>query len=99
MAFNVVNKGHFDGQQGEVPVSIINNTVYTKVDGVDVELFENKTTLPVNVAFELWAKRNIKPVPEVKILNNLGVDIAANTVIWDYKEMLQHIYLLLVFVL
>lgn len=86
MAFNVVNKGHFDGQQGEVPVSIINNTVYTKVDGVDVELFENKTTLPVNVAFELWAKRNIKPVPEVKILNNLGVDIAANTVIWDYKR-------------
>lgn len=86
VAFNVVNKGHFDGQQGEVPVSIINNTVYTKVDGVDVELFENKTTLPVNVAFELWAKRNIKPVPEVKILNNLGVDIAANTVIWDYKR-------------
>nr|BDD37175.1 ORF1ab [Sarbecovirus sp.] len=86
VAYNVVNKGHYDGQQGETPVSIVNNTVYTKVDGVDVEIFENKTTLPVNVAFELWAKRNIKPVPEIKILNNLGVDIAANTVIWDYKR-------------
>ncbi|QVN46567.1 ORF1ab protein [Bat SARS-like coronavirus Khosta-1] len=86
VAYNVVNKGHFDGQAGEIPVSIINNTVYTKVDGVDVEIFENKTTLPVNVAFELWAKRNIKPVPEIKILNNLGVDVAANTVIWDYKR-------------
>nr|WMT59352.1 ORF1ab polyprotein [Horseshoe bat sarbecovirus] len=86
VAYNVINKGHFDGQAGESPVSIVNNAVYTKVDGVDVELFENKTTLPVNVAFELWAKRNIKPVPEIKILNNLGVDIAANTVIWDYKR-------------
>nr|AID16712.1 orf1ab polyprotein [Bat SARS-like coronavirus] len=86
VAYNVVNKGHFDGQAGEAPVSIINNAVYTKVDGVDVEIFENKTTLPVNVAFELWAKRNIKPVPEIKILNNLGVDIAANTVVWDYKR-------------
>ncbi|AAR14802.1 putative orf1ab polyprotein [SARS coronavirus PUMC01] len=86
VAYNVVNKGHFDGHAGEAPVSIINNAVYTKVDGIDVEIFENKTTLPVNVAFELWAKRNIKPVPEIKILNNLGVDIAANTVIWDYKR-------------
>nr|WCC63191.1 ORF1ab polyprotein [Bat Coronavirus HpHB20] len=86
VAYNVVNKGHFDGTQGEIPTAVIGDKVFVKREGVDVCVFTNNTTLPTNVAFELYAKRNVNPVPEVKLLRNIGVDICNGFTLWDYEQ-------------
>nr|QJX58377.1 orf1ab polyprotein [Coronavirus BtRt-BetaCoV/GX2018]QJX58382.1 orf1ab polyprotein [Coronavirus BtRt-BetaCoV/GX2018] len=85
VAYNVLKSGHFTAVPGELPVAIVNDRLYIKESGVDKLLFTNNTCLPVNVAFELWAKRSVNVVPEVKILRNLGVTCTYNMVIWDHE--------------
>nr|URD31364.1 orf1ab polyprotein [Rousettus bat coronavirus] len=86
VAYNVLKSGHFTAIAGELPVAILNDRLYIKEDGVDKLLFTNNTCLPTNVAFELWAKRSVNVVPEVKLLRNLGVTCTYNLVIWDYER-------------
>nr|AVP25405.1 orf1ab polyprotein [Rousettus bat coronavirus HKU9] len=86
VAYNVLKSGHFTSVVGESPVAIVNDRLYAKEDGCDKLLFTNNTCLPTNVAFELWAKRSVNVVPEVKILRNLGVTCTYNFVIWDYEN-------------
>nr|WDR17877.1 ORF1ab [Hipposideros armiger Coronavirus] len=86
VAYNVINRGHFEGIQGEVPTAIIGDKVFVRKDGTDVCIFTNNTTLPTNVAFELHAKRATNPVPEVKLLRNIGVDVCNGFTLWDYEQ-------------
>ncbi|URD31388.1 orf1ab polyprotein [Hipposideros bat coronavirus] len=83
VAYNVINHGVYSGNQGEIPTAIISDSVFVKKDGVQVCLFRNETTLPTNIAFELWAKRRTTTLPENKLLRNLGVDVCNKFVIWD----------------
>nr|WCC63085.1 orf1ab polyprotein [Bat Coronavirus RlYN16] len=86
VAYNVLKSGHFTAVAGELPVAIVNDRLYVKEDGADKLLFTNNTCLPTNVAFELWAKRSVNVVPEVKLLRNLGVTCTYNLVIWDFES-------------
>ncbi|QGX41956.1 polyprotein 1ab [Alphacoronavirus sp.] len=85
IAFNVVKKGSFVGAEGELPVAIINDRVMVR-DGVsDNVVFTNKTSLPTNIAFELYAKRKVGQTPPLTILRNLGVTSTYKFVLWDYE--------------
>nr|WCC61853.1 ORF1ab polyprotein [Bat Coronavirus RsYN16] len=85
IAFNVVKKGSFVGEAGELPVAVVNDRVLVR-DGVSDNLvFTNKTALPTNVAFELFAKRKVGLTPPLTILKNLGVVCTDRFVLWDYE--------------
>nr|WCC62942.1 ORF1ab polyprotein [Bat Coronavirus RpGX16] len=85
IAFNVVKKGSFVGEAGELPVAVVNDRVLVR-DGVSDNLvFTNKTALPTNVAFELYAKRKVGLTPPLTILKNLGVVCTDRFVLWDYE--------------
>nr|QID98967.1 orf1ab polyprotein [Swine acute diarrhea syndrome coronavirus] len=84
IAYNVVKKGSFVGEPGELPVAVVNDRVSVR-DGVsDNVIFVNKTSLPTNVAFELYAKRKIGLTPPLTILKNMGVVATHGFVLWDY---------------
>lgn len=84
VSYNVIKVGHYAQQPGELPTAVQGDKVFVRVDGEDRLVFENKTTLPTNVAYELWAKRNVNVVPECKLFRNLGIDVMYGCVIWDY---------------
>nr|WCC62858.1 ORF1ab polyprotein [Bat Coronavirus MrJX20] len=85
IAFNVVKKGSFVGVEGELPVAIINDRVMVRDGASDNLIFTNRTSLPTNVAFELYAKRKVGLTPSLTILKNLGVLCTYKCVIWDYE--------------
>lgn len=85
IAFNVVKKGCFTGVDGELPVAVVNDKVFVRYGDVDNLVFTNKTTLPTNVAFELFAKRKMGLTPPLSILKNLGVVATYKFVLWDYE--------------
>nr|AQZ41330.1 1AB polyprotein [Middle East respiratory syndrome-related coronavirus] len=86
IAFNVVKQGHFIGVEGELPVAVVNDKIFTKSGVNDICMFENKTTLPTNIAFELYAKRAVRSHPDFKLLHNLQADICYKFVLWDYER-------------
>nr|QRN68089.1 replicase polyprotein 1ab [Betacoronavirus Erinaceus] len=86
IAFNVVKHGHFKGVEGELPVAVVNDKIFTKSGVNDVCVFENKTNLPTNVAFELYAKRAVRSHPDFKLLKNLQADVCYKHVLWDYER-------------
>nr|WCC62852.1 ORF1ab polyprotein [Bat Coronavirus MlGX17] len=85
IAFNVVKKGSFVGAEGELPVAIVNDRVMVRDGASDNLVFTNHTSLPTNVAFELFAKRKIGLTPPLTILKNLGVLCTHKCVLWDYE--------------
>lgn len=85
IAFNVVKKGSFVGAEGELPVAIVNDRVMVRDGTVDNLVFTNKTALPTNVAFELYAKRKVGLTPPLAVLRNLGVVSTYKFVLWDYE--------------
>nr|WCC62285.1 ORF1ab polyprotein [Bat Coronavirus PaGD17] len=85
VAFNVVNKGSFVGAAGELPVAVVNDRVFVRDGTVDTVVFTNKTSLPTNVAFELYAKRKVGLTPPLTILRNLGVTCTYKFALWDYE--------------
>nr|USF97420.1 ORF1ab [Bat alphacoronavirus] len=85
IAFNVVKKGSFVGAEGELPVAIVGDRVMVRDGMVDNLIYTNKTSLPTNVAFELFAKRKVGLTPPLTILKNLGVVCTHKCVLWDYE--------------
>ncbi|AYH64861.2 polyprotein [Bat alphacoronavirus] len=85
IAFNVVKKGSFVGAEGELPVAIVSDRVMVRDGAADNVVYTNKTSLPTNVAFELYAKRKIGLTPPLTILKNLGVVCTYKCVLWDYE--------------
>uniref|UniRef100_A0AB38ZDM4 Replicase polyprotein 1ab n=25 Tax=Coronaviridae TaxID=11118 RepID=A0AB38ZDM4_9NIDO len=85
VAFNVVKHGSFVGVAGELPVAIVADKVFVREGVVDNTVFVNKTTLPTNVAFELFAKRKVGNTPSLTLLRNLGVTCTYKFVLWDYE--------------
>nr|APT69863.1 replicase polyprotein 1ab [Human coronavirus 229E]APT69870.1 replicase polyprotein 1ab [Human coronavirus 229E] len=85
IAFNVVNKGSFVGADGELPVAISGDKVFVRDGNTDNLVFVNKTSLPTNIAFELFAKRKVGLTPPLSILKNLGVVATYKFVLWDYE--------------
>lgn len=85
IAFNVVKKGSFIGEPGELPVAVVNDKVLVRDGVVDNLVFTNMTSLPTNVAFELYAKRKVGLTPPLSILRNLGVVSTYKFVLWDYE--------------
>ncbi|QCX35159.1 orf1ab polyprotein [Tylonycteris bat coronavirus HKU33] len=85
IAYNVVKKGSFVGAAGELPVAIVNDRVLVRDGVVDNVVFVNKTSLPTNVAFELYAKRKVGYTPPLTILRNLGVVSTYKFTLWDYE--------------
>nr|QGA70701.1 replicase polyprotein 1ab [Erinaceus hedgehog coronavirus HKU31] len=86
IAFNVVKHGHFKSVEGELPVAVVNDKIFTKSGVNDVCVFENKTNLPTNIAFELYAKRAVRSHPDFKLLKNLQVDVCYKHVLWEYER-------------
>nr|BDB46534.1 orf1ab polyprotein [Human coronavirus HKU1] len=84
--YNLVNAGHYDGRIGELPCAIMNDKVVVKINNVDTVIFKNNTSLPTNIAVELFTKRSIRHHPELKILRNLNIDICWKHVLWDYVK-------------
>ncbi|APD51481.1 ORF1ab protein [NL63-related bat coronavirus] len=85
IAFNVVKKGSFVGAEGELPVAIVNDKVFVRDGTVDNLVFTNNTSLPTNVAFELYAKRKTGLTPPLSVLRNLDVVATYKFVLWDYE--------------
>nr|WCC62471.1 ORF1ab polyprotein [Bat Coronavirus MrJX20] len=85
IAFNVVKKGSFVGAEGELPVAIVSDRVMVREGATDTVVYTNKTSLPTNVAFELYAKRKVGLTPPLTILKNLGVLCTYKCVLWDYE--------------
>nr|YP_009924381.1 nsp15 [Rat coronavirus Parker] len=86
VVYNLVNAGHFDGRAGELPCAIIGEKVIAKIQNEDVVVFKNNTPFPTNVAVELFAKRSIRPHPELKLFRNLNIDVCWSHVLWDYAK-------------
>ncbi|ACA52156.1 ORF1ab polyprotein [Bat coronavirus 1B] len=85
VAYNVVKHGSFKGVEGDLPVAIVSDKVFVRDGVVDNVIFTNKTTLPTNIAFELYAKRKIGNSPSLTVLRNLGVTCTYKFVLWDYE--------------
>nr|UXN48785.1 orf1ab polyprotein [Transmissible gastroenteritis virus] len=85
VAFNVVKKGAFTGLKGDLPTAVIADKIMVRDGPTDRCIFTNKTSLPTNVAFELYAKRKLGLTPPLTILRNLGVVATYNFVLWDYE--------------
>nr|WMM66090.1 1ab [Infectious bronchitis virus] len=86
IAFNMYKGGHYDAIAGEMPTVITGDKVFVIDQGVEKAVFVNQTTLPTSVAFELYAKRNIRTLPNNRILKGFGVDVTNGFVIWDYEN-------------
>uniref|UniRef100_A0AB39AFC5 ORF1ab polyprotein n=1 Tax=Bird gammacoronavirus XenusCN24 TaxID=3237970 RepID=A0AB39AFC5_9GAMC len=86
IAYNMYKRGHYDAVVGEIPTVVTGDKVFVIDKGVEKAVFVNQSTLPTSVAFELFAKRNIRTLPNNRILSGLGVDIAYKFVIWDYTN-------------
>nr|ARS22468.1 ORF 1ab [Infectious bronchitis virus] len=86
IAYNMYKGGHYDAIAGEMPTVITGDKVFVIDQGVEKAVFVNQTTLPTSVAFELYAKRNIRTLPNNRILKGLGVDVTNGFVIWDYEN-------------
>nr|CAC39112.1 replicase polyprotein 1ab [Avian infectious bronchitis virus (strain Beaudette CK)] len=86
IAYNMYKGGHYDAIAGEMPTVITGDKVFVIDQGVEKAVFVNQTTLPTSVAFELYAKRNIRTLPNNRILKGLGVDVTNGFVIWDYAN-------------
>nr|WEG19724.1 ORF1ab polyprotein [Canine coronavirus] len=85
VAFNVVKKGAFTGLKGDLPTAVIADKIMVREGPTDKCIFTNKTSLPTNVAFELYAKRKLGLTPPLTILRNLGVVATYKFVLWDYE--------------
>nr|WCC63170.1 ORF1ab polyprotein [Bat Coronavirus EsJX20]WCC63184.1 ORF1ab polyprotein [Bat Coronavirus EsJX20] len=85
IAFNVVKKGGFVNAPGELPVAIIGDRVMVREGVNDTCVFTNSTSLPTNIAFELYAKRKTGLTPPLTLLRNLGVAATYKHVLWDYE--------------
>nr|WHF59057.1 replicase polyprotein 1ab [Infectious bronchitis virus] len=86
IAYNMYKSGHYDAIAGEMPTIVTGDKVFVIDQGVEKAVFVNQTTLPTSVAFELYAKRNIRTLPNNRILKGLGVDVTNGFVIWDYAN-------------
>nr|APZ73833.1 ORF1ab [Infectious bronchitis virus] len=86
IAYNMYKGGHYDAIAGEIPTVITGDKVFVIDQGIEKAVFVNQTTLPTSVAFELYAKRNIRTLPNNRILSGLGVDVTYGFVIWDYAN-------------
>nr|QWC71357.1 ORF1ab [Infectious bronchitis virus] len=86
IAYNMYKGGHYDAIAGEIPTVITGDKVFVIDQGIEKAVFVNQTTLPTSVAFELYAKRNIRTLPNNRILSGLGVDVTHGFVIWDYAN-------------
>nr|UOF83300.1 replicase polyprotein 1ab [Infectious bronchitis virus] len=86
IAYNMYKGGHYDAIAGEMPTIVTGDKVFVIDQGVEKAVFVNQTTLPTSVAFELYAKRNIRTLPNNRILKGLGVDVTNGFVIWDYAN-------------
>nr|QDA76290.1 ORF1ab [Infectious bronchitis virus] len=86
IAYNMYKGGHYDAIAGEMPTIVTGDKVFVIDQGVEKAVFVNQTTLPTSVAFELYAKRNIRTLPNNRILKGLGVDVTNGFVIWDYTN-------------
>nr|QIV13707.1 replicase polyprotein 1ab [Infectious bronchitis virus] len=86
IAYNMYKGGHYDAIAGEMPTVITGDKVFVIDQGVEKAVFVNQTTLPTSVAFELYAKRSIRTLPNNRILSGLGVDVTHGFVIWDYAN-------------
>nr|AQY61322.1 ORF1ab [Infectious bronchitis virus] len=86
IAYNMYKGGHYDAVAGEIPTVITGDKVFVIDQGIEKAVFVNQTTLPTSVAFELYAKRNIRTLPNNRILSGLGVDVTCSFVIWDYAN-------------
>nr|QLI34440.1 1ab polyprotein [Infectious bronchitis virus] len=86
IAYNMYKGGHYDAVAGEMPTVVTGDKVFVIDQGVEKAVFVNQTTLPTSVAFELYAKRNIRTLPNNRILSGLGVDVTYGFVIWDYAN-------------
>ncbi|ASF90443.1 ORF1ab polyprotein [Suncus murinus coronavirus Xingguo-74] len=86
LAYNVVNSGYDKGLDGSLPVAIFNDRVIVKKDLEDIVVFENKTALPTNVAFELYVRRNVGFTPPLSLLRNLSVVRTDRFCLWDYDD-------------
>nr|UOF83376.1 replicase polyprotein 1ab [Infectious bronchitis virus] len=86
IAYNMYKGGHYDAIAGEMPTIVTGDKVFVIDQGVEKAVFVNQTTLPTSVAFELYAKRNIRTLPNNRILKGLGVDVTHGFVIWDYAN-------------
>nr|YP_009825027.1 NSP15 [Duck coronavirus] len=86
IAYNMYKRGHYDAVVGEIPTVVTGDKVFVIDKGIEKAVFVNQSTLPTSVAFELFAKRNIRTLPNNRILSGLGVDIAYKFVIWDYTN-------------
>ncbi|AEK25520.1 polyprotein orf1ab [Feline coronavirus UU54] len=85
VAFNVVKKGAFADLKGDLPTAVIADKIMVRDGPTDKCIFTNKTSLPTNVAFELYAKRKLGLTPPLTILRNLGVVATHKFVLWDYE--------------
>ncbi|ADI80512.1 orf1ab polyprotein [Mink coronavirus strain WD1127] len=85
VAYNVVKKGVYTGLTGDLPTAIVADKVLVRDGSTDRVLFTNKTMLPTNVAFELYAKRKVGLTPPLTILRNLDVVATYKFVLWDYE--------------
>lgn len=91
LAYNCYYKNcnaHVDGQ---LDVVINNNAVYAKVDNNLVKLFDNRTNLPVSVAFEHYTNRHTRSLPTTQLLSGLGVTATRNFTVWfDNDTIFQY---------
>lgn len=85
VAFNVVKKGAFADLKGDLPTAVVADKIMVRDGPIDKCIFTNKTSLPTNVAFELYAKRKLGLTPPLTILRNLGVVATHKFVLWDYE--------------
>ncbi|QSE37605.1 ORF1ab polyprotein [Deltacoronavirus HNU1-2] len=82
IAYNCYYKNCNAHAAGQLDVVINNNAVYAKVDTNLVKLFDNRTNLPVSVAFEHYTNRHTKTLPTTQLLSGLGVTATRNFTVW-----------------
>ncbi|QSE37623.1 ORF1ab polyprotein [Deltacoronavirus HNU2] len=82
LAYNCYYKNCNAHAAGQLDVVINNNAVYAKVDTNLVKLFDNRTNLPVSVAFEHYTNRHTKTLPTTQLLSGLGVTATRNFTVW-----------------
>ncbi|ACJ12061.1 orf1ab polyprotein [Munia coronavirus HKU13-3514] len=82
LAYNCYYKNCNAHVDGALDVVINSNAVYAKVDNNLVKLFDNRTNLPVSVAFEHYTNRHTKTLPTTQLLSGLGVTATRNFTVW-----------------
>uniref|UniRef100_A0AB39AFZ8 ORF1ab polyprotein n=1 Tax=Bird deltacoronavirus CalidrisCN24 TaxID=3237949 RepID=A0AB39AFZ8_9NIDO len=86
LAYNCYYKNCNAHTNGTLDVVINNNAVYARVDNNLVKLFDNRTNLPVSVAFEHYSNRHTKSLPTTQLLSGLGVTATRNFTIWKNED-------------